>query len=187
MSWQDASDDELLLAAARRDGDAFEAFFRRHAPHVLAFFAARVEDPEVAADLMAETFAGVVVSLSRYQRRPEPPTSWLFGIARYKLADYARRQTVQRKAMRRLGIERRELDDLDLAQVEHLSELAATGVVVRDELAALPATQRLAVEAHVVHERSYQEIATDANVSEAVVRQRVSRGLRRMKEGLRKA
>ena len=35
----------------------------------------------------------------------------------------------------------------------------------------------MAVQAHVVAERDYAEIAQDLNVSEAVVRKRVSRGL----------
>lgn len=41
----------------------------------------------------------------------------------------------------------------------------------------LPAEQRDAVLARVVAERSYTQIAADLEVSEAVVRQRVSRGL----------
>ena len=44
--------------------------------------------------------------------------------------------------------------------------------------------QRDAVVAHVVHERSYQEIAGDLGTSEAVVRKRVSRGLQTMRERL---
>jgi RNA polymerase sigma-70 factor (ECF subfamily) len=42
--------------------------------------------------------------------------------------------------------------------------------------------QRVAVQAHVVEDREYGEIAHDLNVSEAVVRKRVSRGLAALRE-----
>lgn len=41
----------------------------------------------------------------------------------------------------------------------------------------LPDDQRAAITAHVVDERGYAEIAGEAGVAEATVRQRVSRGL----------
>ena len=47
---------------------------------VLGFFARRVGEPEVAADLMAETFARALV---RYRKvPPQAPEAWLFTIAR---------------------------------------------------------------------------------------------------------
>jgi DNA-directed RNA polymerase specialized sigma24 family protein len=42
--------------------------------------------------------------------------------------------------------------------------------------------QQFAVRAHVVEERDYAEIAEDLNVSEAVVRKRVSRGLAALRQ-----
>ena len=44
-------------------------------------------------------------------------------------------------------------------------------------LAELPKDQREAVAAHVVEDRGYAELAESLHISEAVVRQRVSRGL----------
>jgi hypothetical protein len=52
--WRRVSDDELLRRA-RREPDAFAAFYFRHERLVLAFFVGRVGDAEVAADLVAET------------------------------------------------------------------------------------------------------------------------------------
>jgi len=49
-------------------------------------------------------------------------------------------------------------------------------------LAELPAQQRDAVLARVVDERSYEEIATTMRCSELVARQRVSRGLRALRD-----
>ena len=51
-------------------------------------------------------------------------------------------------------------------------------------LAGLPEEQRRAIHARVVHDREYAEIAGELRCSEAVVRQRVSRGLRTLRARL---
>jgi DNA-directed RNA polymerase specialized sigma24 family protein len=56
-------------------------------------------------------------------------------------------------------------------------ERLASEVSVIDLLDELPARQRAAVQARLIHGRDYGEIAGAKGVSEAVVRQRVSRGL----------
>ena len=53
--------------------------------------------------------------------------------------------------------------------------------VVSEVLPLLPADEAHAVDAHVLHDRAYADIARDAGTSEAAVRKRVSRGLARMR------
>jgi RNA polymerase sigma-70 factor (ECF subfamily) len=48
-------------------------------------------------------------------------------------------------------------------------------------LDALPDTQRDAIRAHVLDEQSYAELAERLGVAEATLRQRVSRGLARLR------
>jgi RNA polymerase sigma factor (sigma-70 family) len=48
----------------------------------------------------------------------------------------------------------------------------------------LPSDERHAVNARVVHERSYTDIAEELQCSELVVRKRVSRGLGRLRQRL---
>jgi RNA polymerase sigma factor (sigma-70 family) len=62
--------------------------------------------------------------------------------------------------------------------------LAAEGPSVDALLERLPAEQRAALEARVLQEREYADIARSLRCSEAVVRQRVSRGLRRLRAEL---
>ena len=169
--------DEQLLLASASDPAAFEAFFRRRSEAVLAYFMRRTGDPELAADLMAETFAAALLGARRFRRRPEPALAWLFAIARNKLADHGRRGRAADRARRRLGIERVALEDADLARIE--SSVDATAAW--RELDRLPVDQRAAVEAYVIEGREYGEIAAEAGCSEAVVRQRVSRGLRALR------
>ena len=90
---------------------------------------------------------------------------------------------MQDDARRRLGISPLELLDDDLARVE---ELAALGGAALAAVGDLPESERAAVRARVVDERPYGEIAAELRCSQSVVRQRVSRGLARVRAQLSK-
>src|SRR3954453_21182064 len=91
MIKEDARTDEDLLQATPEDPEAFGVFYRRHVDAVLAFFRVRTGDPELAADLMAETFAAALLAAPRFKRRREPAAAWLFTIGRRKLIASCRR------------------------------------------------------------------------------------------------
>lgn len=163
--------DEQLLAQS--DAASFERFYVRHVDELLGFFARRTRDAELAADLTAETFAAALTARRRYRSHKGSAGAWLYGIALKKLADAQRRGYAEDRARRRLGMERIELTDADSVRIEALAGDRIASLLVAD----LRPDQRDAVVAHVVHERSYEEIAGDLGTSEAVVRKRVSRGL----------
>lgn len=173
----DSLSDEQLLLCTAQDAEAFGVFYRRHVERVLRFFTARTDEPEHAADLMAETFAAAFTAAGRFRPGPEPPVAWLFVIAQRKLADARRRGRVAHRARARLALEPLVLDDADLARIEELASSAG----IDEPLQGLSPLERDAVMAHVVHERPYAEIAVEMRCSPLVVRQRVSRGLRRLR------
>jgi len=160
------TDEDLLTAS---DAASFEAFYLRHVDTLLGYFARRTGDAELSADLVSETFAAALAGRRRYRPRKGAAGAWLFGIASRKLADAQRRGYAERRMCRRLGMERIELTDADIARIEALGGNAL--------LEGLPEGQVEAIRAHVIDERSYGEIAGELATSEAVVRKRVSRGL----------
>lgn len=180
----DEEDGELLRHIAGGDEQAFALFYRRHVDAVLAFFRRRLGDPELAFDLTAETFAAVVVGADGWQN-DAPPAAWLYGIARNKLRESLRAGRVERNARRRLGMERIALDYNDIERVEERGALGHA--LLERELAALPEAMREALVARLVEEQDYEQIATRMGCSEQVVRQRVSRGLTRLRAAMRGA
>jgi RNA polymerase sigma-70 factor (ECF subfamily) len=178
--WGRLSDDELLRKA-RREPEAFAAFYARHERMTLGFFLARVGSAEVAADLTAETFAAALSGLPRFRKRPEPASAWLLGIARNVLAMSARRGRVEARARRRLAMPELVLSDEVVERVEALDHTAL------QLLDRLPPREQEAVRARVVDERDYREIAQDLRCSEAVVRKRVSRGLAALRERMKES
>ena len=170
MGASSRTDEELLVAG---DSDSFDVFYRRWVKPLLGFFVRRTGDAELAADLTAETFAAALAVRGRYRLERGAASSWLFGIAANKLAFAQRRGYAERRARRRLGMDRIELDDENLARIERLGESVVASALVE----RLPAEQRHAITAHVLDDRSYGDIALELNTSETVVRKRVSRGL----------
>jgi RNA polymerase sigma factor (sigma-70 family) len=171
-----ARTDEQLLGA--RDAASFELFYSRQVEPLLGFFARRTRDPELAADLCAETFAAALAGRHRFRPEAGSAAGWLYGIGAKKLADAQRRGYAERRARRRLGMERIELSDDDIARIEQLGETREAQVLME----RLAPEQRHAITARVLEERSYEQIATELAISEAVVRKRVSRGLAAMRE-----
>ena len=161
------TDEDLLLSG---DPEDFGLFYDRYVDMLLGYFARRVHDPEIAADLTAETFAAALASRRRFRRSATPAVAWL--IAQHKLADYRRRGAAEDRMRRRLGIERVPVGEDDREMIALLGSDAAWQLI--DEL---PPEQREAVRAHILDDKPYPEIARAADTSEAVVRKRVSRGL----------
>src|SRR4051812_11059408 len=116
------SDEDLLSA---RDGATFEQFYRRYADRMLGYFVRRTHDAELAADLTAETFAAALTSRRRYRADAGNASAWLFGIASKKLIDAQRRGYAERRAQRRLGMERIALTDDDVTRIESLEDVEA--------------------------------------------------------------
>jgi RNA polymerase sigma-70 factor, ECF subfamily len=177
--------DEELLVAGRGDVEAFGLFYRRRVDAVLAFFLRRTGDRELAADLTAETFAAALAALPRYRPQRDRALAWLFTIAHRKLVDSIRRGRVEDRARRRLRLEPLVFSDEDIERIEQRAARAA-GDSALAALEELSAEQRVAISGRVLEEAEYAELAQRLECSQAVVRQRVSRGLAelrtRMKE-----
>jgi RNA polymerase sigma-70 factor (ECF subfamily) len=182
MTQADPRSDDELLRAAPGDPEAFGAFYRRHVDEILAFFRVRTGDPELAADLMAETFAAAMLAAPRFKPRREPAVAWLFTIARHKLIDSWRRGRVEDAARRKLRLEPMELDDGGLARIDALVDQERDPNPLTELMHRLPTDQREALRLRVLDERDYEDIARELQCSEAVIRQRVSRATRSLRQ-----
>ena len=165
--------DDELLRRTPTDPEAFGEFYARHEAAILGFMLRRTGEPELAADLTAETFAAALVSVRRYKPGPAPAAAWLYGIARNVLLRSAKRHRVEDRARRRLSMPPLPLTDELLDRIER----HAGDERVERLLEKLTPEQARAIRARVIAEEPYPQIAAALRCSESVVRQRVSRGL----------
>ena len=171
--------DVELLAG---DAEAFGRFYARHEDFVLSVFLRRCGSAELAADLTAETFARALAGRCAFDASRGEPRGWLYGIARHVLADSLARGRVEDGTRRELGLQRLVLDDEAIARIGELTDDVALAA-----LDGLPEDQRIAVRGRVLEEAEYEELARALHCSPSVVRQRVSRGLRALRQRLQES
>jgi RNA polymerase sigma factor (sigma-70 family) len=177
--FQRLGDDELLERTAT-EPERFGVFYHRHVGGVLGYFRRRTGDSQVALDLTAETFARALEHAGRFRPGPQPPAVWLYAIARNLLLDSYRRGRVEDDARRRIALEPLVVTESGFERVE--AALDAARLLADSEAnGPLSAAQAAAVQARVLEDASYEEVATQLRCSPQVARQHVSRGLRNLR------
>jgi RNA polymerase sigma-70 factor, ECF subfamily len=172
--------DAELVVASRRDPQAFRELYDRWAERLLAYFYVRTQNAEVAADLLAETFAVAWERRRRFRDVGRPGGAWLYGIAAHELSHWFRHQDVHRRALKRLGVAVPDLDDESIARIEALVDLDARRADLTAALSQISGRERDAVQLRIVDELEYDAIATSLGCSEGAARARVHRGLHRL-------
>src|SRR5579875_3409302 len=135
------------------DAAAILELYDRHARELLGFLARRTRDPQLALDLLSETF---LAALQHGSERRDPDdgaaAAWLFSIASNKLAGHYRRGAAERRAQERLALQLRALAPGEVATIERLAAASGGGEATQ-ALAGLSEDQRAAVRARVIDER----------------------------------
>lgn len=163
-----------LVRGARSDADAFAALYRRHAPAIARYLRRRVADPEVARDLVAETFLAALERIGRYRPTRAPFRAWLYRLASTRVSRWARRER---------GRPRREplTDGTASRPADAGGELVDR---VRRGLLELPARQQVALALHYLEGLSIAEIAVALGCRPGTVKARLARGRERLRRRL---
>jgi RNA polymerase sigma factor (sigma-70 family) len=167
------------------DASDMIALYDRHARELVGFFARRTGDPQLALDLLGDTFLAAFAARERCGATgAEQRAAWLYRIAANKLTDHFRRGASEQRALLRIGAELRTLTD---AEHERVAALVADDELherVSAALEHLSDEQGEAIRSRVLGERSYAEVAQELGVSEQAARARVSRGLHALRRVL---
>lgn len=81
-----------------------ERLFSEHAQPLYGFLAYRVGDPDVAEDLLGDTFERVVRSREGFDPRKGSEQAWIYTIALNCLRDHLRRSGAEGRALERFGV-----------------------------------------------------------------------------------
>jgi RNA polymerase sigma-70 factor (ECF subfamily) len=128
-----------------------------------------------AEDLTQDIFLKIFKSIGTFDRRANFQT-WLISVSRNLCIDHYRSVRKERQTINR------DVDAIDLSVVSHdHNQLEALEqrdrvALLRQALAALPATLRTAVLMRDLQELSYQEIARALDLAEGTVKSRINRG-----------
>ena len=157
---------ELVADARRGDEVAFACLVDRYGPMVLNLAYASTLSRSDAEDVAQETFLVAWRGLAQF-RGDAAFSTWLYGLARSRCADRARRAAV-RPRLARHG----EADPVDAAAVD--PERRGTALAILAAAAGLSLAQRQAVLMRDVQGLSYEEIAVLQGVPVGTVRSRIA-------------
>lgn len=174
------------LGIARFDGPTeaarrarFDALYDAQVNPLLAYAYRRVDHPEDAADVVAET---LLIAWRRLDAVPEDHEAryWLLGVARRVLSNH-RRSNARRQ---RLG--ERLRDDLRrVGRRDHTADVE-TGVVVATAMEGLRAADREVLQLAAWEGLGSEEIALVLGISSAAARARLHRARGRLRDRLRR-
>jgi RNA polymerase sigma-70 factor, ECF subfamily len=156
--------------------------YERAARPLLVFFQRRVDDPEVAVDLMSDCFTIALERRHQFRGSDDDALSgWLWSIAQSVLREYERRDESARRSARRLGRERRTLTDKEIERIEDLAASRSLRDAVARSLDRLPKDQREAVRLRIVEGLPYSEVAARMGLTPSGTRTRVTRAMRTLR------
>lgn len=153
----------------------FEQFYRLHYEVVFGFHHRRVQCPDTAADLCAETFFQAWRSAGRYDEQLGTGRTWLLGIAANVRSQWLRSaQRRRRVAALEHGLVGAD-DDLDLVLDRIVARSAAPALSY--VVAGMTPPTRAALVARVVSDLPYSDVAEVLGCSRGAARVRVARAL----------
>ena len=169
-----------------RDAAAWDEFYEEHVRELYGFVFRLVRgDPQTAADVFQDTWLDAISRIEQFDPNRGELRSWLFGIARRRVAMHWRQRTARSNAP---GTAREEIavESLDGAAVpddviEHLEQAA----VVQASLLALPPERRRVLVEKYVEELSVAQIAARTGKSPKAVESLLSRAREQFRTLLR--
>ena len=165
------SDQALVKRVAREDDEAFRSLYDRYADRVFRYAITLLRNQHLAEEAAQETMVAVWKSAGRFEGRSKVST-WIFGIARNKAFDLARRE---KRGDRTPEI---NLVSPDPAPAL-LKEEQVTGA-----LGTLPEAQREVVYLTFYEGLSYGEISRLLGIPEGTVKSRMFHAKRKLVEVL---
>jgi RNA polymerase sigma factor (sigma-70 family) len=176
----DVPDEDLLDRWRGGDATAGEALFKRHFESVYGFFETKCEAHD-ADELTQSTFLACVSSRDRFRKEASFRT-YLFTIARNQL--YRRLRTHYRLDAKL---------DFELSSIAELVSTPATRLARHQEharliavLQELPVEQQILLELHYKEDLAIADLAEIFEVSTDVIRARLSRARKALRERLEK-
>lgn len=165
-----------------RDAAAeFELLYRAQVDAITAYFARRSTEPQIVADLTADTFVQAIASFGSFDPKRGGGRGWLFGIARRVYAAHCEARSRQHERVARLA-GRRELEPDQVGELLDRIDAEREGRGLIEALAALPEAERALVELVDLDGLTPKEAAKTLGLSAGAARMRLMRGRSRLRK-----
>lgn len=170
----------MLRAMSDESVDVSEVAYRRYAGHVHRYLLRRTGNHSDAEELTQRVFVDAVQSLDRRSEQPHSLLAWLYVLADRRFVDEIRRREQRNRPYDVGGMTG------ESRTIESQADDRAFVSSLRRSIRRLPREQRDVIVMKVIEGRGFAEIAVATGVSEDACKMRLSRGLRRVRDDLRR-
>ena len=174
-------DDGAIIGRSRNEPEQFAVLFRRHATGISRYVTRRL-GPELAEDIVAETFLTAFRERSRYDLARTDAMPWLYGIAANLIRRHHRDEVRWLRALARTSYDPIAQSAADLAEDRLAAD--AIGRAVAAGLATLSARHREVVLLVAWAELTYDQAAEALGVPPGTVRSRMNRARHQLRASL---
>lgn len=178
------ADEELMPLVGRKQIEAFEVFYDRHAGAAYSLAHRIVGDSKLAEDVTQEAFLSIWRSDSGYDVTRGSVRGWTLGIVRHRAIDAIRRETAKRVP----PLDLRGAEALEREPTEGGTDSEAirrdTARRLRGILGELPTEQARVIELAYFGGFSQSEIARLLGLSLGTVKGRTRLGLEKMRSAM---
>lgn len=179
------SDADLVAQSIQGDEAAYGILIDRYFRLVVGTAFRKLQNPEDARDIAQDAFVKAYHSLHNLDD-PRRFPAWLKRIAANLAIDLLRKRRHPVVSLDELE-ETHAVATTDAVapeMIDHETQQNQTMLMILDSIEELPDTTREAVELRFLESLDYEEIAERLNISQGAVRQRVSRGVRELRDKL---
>ena len=176
-----ASEEDLLLATARGDQQAFAALYDRLAPTVHGIVRRVVRDPAQSEEVSQEVFVEIWRTAVRFDPDRGTARSWALTMAHRRAIDRVRSEQASRDRTQRVA------DGQHVRAYDEVSEHVEVGLEheqVRTALGTLTDLQRQAVELAYYQGYTYREVSDLLGTPLGTIKTRMRDGLIRLRDAL---
>ena len=179
-------DETLMEKITQRQQPALKELYSRYAGSLRALIGSVVHEESEADDVLQESFLQIWREARNYSPQAGKPLGWVITIARRRAIDRVRRRDSYRRAKQRFEDEIRPATSFVPGR-NMASEVSSTDLrrFLGQQMQALPAVQREAVELAYFGGLSQREIAATTRTPLGTVKTRLQLGLRKLTQCVR--
>ena len=171
MNWNRLTNEELLKHYQKGEFLAFDTFYKRNHKIVFCFLLKKVNNQEIAEDILQEVFCRVHKYILKYDPNKNA-INWILTIAYNAMISNWRKRE----------------ENLELSEVVDTKRLSADDQIVLQKeieilLASLEEADQKILLDRLLDEKSFEEIGKEHKISTVNARQKVSRILKRLRAG----
>jgi len=171
--------EQEIISRAQNNPGSFAPLYDYYFPKIYSYIYHRVQNPQLAEDLVAETFYKALANIKKFKWQDRSFACWLYTIARNQVIDQFRRQEP-------LSLEERE-NDLTAPAANNPEEKILSEVTKEELLKAiktLSSDQQDALLLRFQEDLKIKEIALVLNKNEGAIKALLFRGLKNLRKKL---